>query len=409
MIEHATATPAARPRVTWWDAAVLGVSALLAALLVQQTGDPVRLATGFTGIGLLLVGWVALGRRGPEARTAPAFVVVAGLAAGIAVAAYPTLAIIQVVVYPIAWVYAPTVRRAIVQNIGIALAVTVGFLVGFGTSPEALGQTAFTMTLSLGFSLAMGLWISRMTELGERNGALLRELQGAQEQIAALNRDAGAAAERERLARELHDTIAQDLTGLVLLAQRARRTGGDPEVLALIEDVARETLGETRALVAAGAPVAGSAGPIGVPEGEALDLAGALHRLAERFERETGVVVVVSIGGAGSAGELALPRDVEVVVLRCAQEALANARKHARASRIEVTVTRSTEAVALRVVDDGIGFDPGTARDGFGLHGMRDRLALVDGTLAVESAPGRGAALRVTVPVRAVAATEVGA
>lgn len=402
MTEPAASTP--RPAVTWWDAAVLGVAGLLAVLLVQQTSEPVSRALGFTGIGLLVVGWIALGRRGPDARTAPVFAALAALAAGIAVAGYPSLAIMQAVVYPIAWVYAPNVRRAIAQNVVVALAVTAGFLVSLGTSPEALGQTAFTLALSLGFSLAMGLWISRMTELGERNGALLRELQGAQDQIAALNRGAGAASERERLARELHDTIAQDLTGLVLLAQRARRTGGDPEVLALIEDVARETLGETRALVAAGAAVAGSAGPIGGPAEDALDLAGALHRLAARFERETGVTVAVE---ADTGGQLALPRDVEVVVLRCAQEALANARKHARASRIEVAVTRTAHAVALRVADDGIGFDPSGARDGFGLDGLRDRLALVDGTVAVESAPGRGAVLTATVPVRAVAPAEV--
>lgn len=386
-------------RLTWWDAAVIGVAALLAVLLVLQTAEPWRLATGGAGLALLVVSWLALGRRGPESPTAPWFVALAALAAGIAVAGYPTLAILQVVVYPIAWVYAPTVRRAIVQNVAVAIAVGVGFLVSLGAEPENLAQTAFTITLSLGFSLAMGLWISRMTELGERNGALLRELQGAQEQIAALNRDAGAAAERERLARELHDTIAQDLTGLVLLAQRARRSGGDPEVLALIEDVARETLGETRALVAAGAAVAGATATGGADD--RLDLSGALDRLAERFERETGVVVSIARAERDPLDGSVLPRDVEVVVLRCAQEALANARKHARASRIEIAIGRTPDAVTLRVADDGIGFDPAAARDGFGLAGMRDRLALVEGSLDVASAPGRGTVLGVRVPVAA--------
>lgn len=386
-------------RLTWWDAAVIGVAALLSVLLVLQTAEPWRLATGGAGLALLVVSWLALGRRGPEAPTAPWFVALAALAAGIAVAGYPTLAILQVVVYPIAWVYAPTVRRAIVQNVAVAIAVGVGFLVSLGAEPENLAQTAFTITLSLGFSLAMGLWISRMTELGERNGALLRELQGAQEQIAALNRDAGAAAERERLARELHDTIAQDLTGLVLLAQRARRSGGDPEVLALIEDVARETLGETRALVAAGAAVAGATATGGADD--RLDLSGALDRLAERFERETGVVVSIARAERDPLDGSVLPRDVEVVVLRCAQEALANARKHARASRIEIAIGRTPDAVTLRVADDGIGFDPAATRDGFGLAGMRDRLALVEGSLDVASAPGRGTVLGVRVPVAA--------
>ncbi|KQV25689.1 sensor histidine kinase [Yonghaparkia sp. Root332] len=387
----------ARGRVTWWDAAVVGVAALLAVLLLLQSAEPWRLATGGAGLALLVASWISLGRRGPEAPTAPWFVALATVAAGVAVAGYPTLAIVQVVVYPIAWVYAPTVRRAIVQNIGVAIAVGIGFLVSLGTSPDDLAQTAFSMVLSLGFSLAMGLWISRVTELGERNGALLRELQGAQEQIAALNRDAGAAAERERLARELHDTIAQDLTGLVLLAQRARRSGGDPEVLALIEDVARETLGETRALVAAGAAVAGATAARDADE--RLDLSGALDRLAERFERETGVVVSIARAERDPLDGSVLPRDVEVVVLRCAQEALANARKHARASRMEIAIGRTPDAVTLRVADDGIGFDPAAARDGFGLAGMRDRLALVEGSLDVASAPGRGTVLGVRVPV----------
>jgi len=394
-----------RPRVTWWDAAVLGVSGLLAVLLLAQTSSAPRIALGLTGLGLLVAAWLVLGRRGPASPTAPVFVVVAAVAAGVAVAGYPTLAIVQVVVYPIAWVYAANLRRAVAFNVVVATSVAVGFLVSLGTGPGALAQTGLSTALSLGFSLAMGLWITRTTELGERNGALLAELQGAQQQIAALHREAGAAAERERLARELHDTIAQDLTGLVMLAQRARRSGGDPDVLALIEDVARETLGETRALVAAGTAVAGATAAESPAEAaERLDLDGALDRLAARFERETGVIVAIARPEPGEATGPGLPRDVEVVVLRCAQEALANARKHARASRIEIAVGRTPDAVTLRVADDGIGFDPATARDGFGLAGMRDRLALVDGSLRVDSAPGRGTVLGVRVPVAGVAA-----
>lgn len=404
----ATRPPLPRPSVSWWDAAVLGVSGLLAVLLLTQTSAAPRIALGLTGLGLLVAAWLVLGRRGPTSPTAGVFVVVAAIAAGVAVAGYPTLAIVQVVVYPIAWVYAANLRRAVAFNVVVATAVAVGFLVSLGTDPDDLAQTALSTALSLGFSLAMGLWITRTTELGERNGALLAELQGAQQQIAALHREAGAAAERERLARELHDTIAQDLTGLVMLAQRARRSGGDPEVLALIEEVARETLGETRALVAAGTAVAGAtAADSGAGAAERLDLDGALDRLAARFERETGVVVAIVRPEPAQPTEPAdpgLPRDVEVVVLRCAQEALANARKHARASRIEIAIGRTPDAVTLRVADDGIGFDPATARDGFGLAGMRDRLALVDGSLRVESAPGRGTVLGVRVPVAGVAA-----
>ncbi|MBA4248776.1 MAG: sensor histidine kinase [Microbacterium sp.] len=372
----------------WWDAAVLGTAVLLAVLLLVLTDMPWRVGVGLGGIGVLVVAWIALGRRGPDAATVTPFIVAVVVSAGLVVSAYPTLAIIQVIAYPIAWSFSATMRRAVVANVAIALAVGVGFLVSLGTGTANLVQTGFTVALSLIFSLAMGFWISRMTALGDERGRLLAELEGAQEQIAALNRDAGAADERERLARELHDTIAQDLTGLVMLAQRARREAAAPDAtLALLEETARAALTETRALVAAGAAVAD----------DGLDLASALHRLADRFMRETGVQVELALDE-----HLELSRDVEVVVLRCVQEAVGNARKHARASHISIAVSAANgERVRVSVIDDGIGFDPGTAPDGFGLTGMSERLALVHGTLTVTSAPGAGTTLVAELPAGA--------
>lgn len=370
-----------------WDAAVLGTAGLLAALLLALTDSPWRIALGLGSLALLVAAWFLLGRRGPEAPTALPFMVTVVIASGLAVSAYPTLAIIQVIAYPIAWVYSATMRRAVLVNIAIALAVGAGFLVTLGTGVDNLVQTAFTVVLSLGFSLAMGFWISRMTALGEERGRLLAELQGAQEQIAGLNREAGATTEREHLARELHDTIAQDLTALVMLAQRARREAAAPDAtLALIEESARAALAETRALVAAGAAVTDAG----------IDLCSALQRLADRFARETGVQVDLTCDEG-----LALARDIEVVVLRCVQEALGNARKHARASRIGITVAATATRVRVEVVDDGIGFDPAVAPDGFGLTGMTERLALVQGTLRVRSAPGAGTALEAELPTGA--------
>jgi signal transduction histidine kinase len=372
----------------WWDAAVLGTAVLLAILLLVLTDVPWRIGVGLSGIGVLVVAWIALGRRGTEAATVTPFIVAVIVAAGLVVSAYPTLAIIQVIAYPIAWSFSATMRRAVVANIAIALAVGVGFLISLGTGTANLVQTGFTVALSLIFSLAMGFWISRMTALGDERGRLLAELEGAQEQIAALNRAAGAADERERMARDLHDTIAQDLTGLVMLAQRARREATAPDAtLALLEETARAALTETRALVAAGAAVAD----------DGLDLSSALHRLADRFMRETGVQVELDLDE-----RLELSRGVEVVLLRCVQEAVGNARKHARASRISIVV-RGTRAGRIRVsvTDDGVGFDPETAPDGFGLTGMSERLALVHGTLTVTSAPGAGTTLIAELPADA--------
>lgn len=373
----------------WWWVAVLGMATLAGALAVLSLQTPWRLALALTGIGMLVLSWALWGDRRVEAEE-PSVPLVLGvaIATGVATAGFASLAILQAIAYPVAWVFSRRLRDAVLANLAIGLAVGAGFTVSIGTEPGDLLQIAFTQALSLGFSLAMGVWISRMTALGEERGRLLAELQGAQEQIAALNREAGAAAERERLARDLHDTIAQDLTGLVMLAQRARREAAAPDAtLAMIEEGARAALGETRALVAAGAAL----------DADGLGFDGALHRLAERFERETGVTVSLTITDG-----VTLSRDAEVVVLRCAQEALSNARKHARARRIALEVGAvppgSSDRVRLTVRDDGIGFDPGTASTGFGLSGMTERLALVGGTLRVDSAPGAGTVIVAELP-----------
>ena len=90
---------------------------------------------------------------------------------------------------------------------------------------------------------------------------------------------------------------------------------------------------------------------------------------------------------------------VETTIYRLVQEGITNAVKHAAARRLQVSVIESADAVQIHVSDDGIGFDPGARADGFGLIGMRDRVALVRGTLSVDSRPGRGTTLRVRIPV----------
>ncbi|MER3390789.1 MAG: sensor histidine kinase [Microcella sp.] len=375
----------------WWWVAVLGMAALTGVLSLLNLQTPWRLAFALSAIVLLVGAWALLGDRRVETETPSwTLILLIAAAAGLGTAGFATLAILQAIAYPVCWVFAPRTRDAVVGNVIIAVAVGAGFLTSIGGELEDIIQILVTQSLALGFSLAMGFWITHMVALGEERGRLLEELRGAQEQIAALHRDAGAAAEREHLARELHDTIAQDLTGLVMLAQRARREHGSEESLALVEESARGVLAETRALVAAGARVDSGEVP--------LDLLSALHRIAERFQRETGVTVTVQ-----GPQKLVLPRDLEVVVLRCAQEALANARKHARASRIGVTLVVGDGTVRVRIVDDGIGFDPDDVPAGFGLPGMRDRLALVDGALTVESAPGAGTTLTAEVRVQELA------
>ncbi len=363
----------------WLHLAVGGMTVVLAAVLLLSTSEPWRIALGLGALAAFAGGWFAIGRHaqcgGPRLTLLfTASTATVALASGVATAVVPNLATIQCVAYPLVWLTAFGVRRALLGNLAIAACVWAGFLVALGTATGTLVQTAITMGLTLGFSLALGLWITHITSESDQRRRLLDELRAAQDQVAALHRDAGVLAERERLAREIHDTIAQSLTGLVLLAQQAQlaveadNAANAGRSLAALESSAREALVETRSLVAAHAPVALDAG-----------LAPALRRLAERVTRESGIDVSV----AGTAPTL--PRDAEVVLLRSAQEGVANVRKHsgAHSARIEVGADAST--VRLTVRDDGHGFDPATAASGFGLPGLRDRLALAGGTLAVSS------------------------
>jgi signal transduction histidine kinase len=321
-------------------------------------------------------------------RSSTAYIVALVILSGLATLAHPSLATIQTVVYPVVWLTSGTTRRGVIANIAVALSAGIGYTFSYGFTLPGLGEAAIVVALSLTFSLAMGLWISRIFDTSAERQALVDELRAAQASVAALSRDAGVTSERERLAREIHDTIAQDLTGLVLLTQQGRRLlaagdlSGAEEQLALLEDSARLALTETRSLVAATSPAVLDDGGI----------APALERLAGRFTRETGIQVSTSL-----SVEVSLDRATEVVLLRCSQEGLANVRKHSGAASARVDLTATTAGTTLVVSDDGGGFDRNAAAGGFGLGGMRDRLALLQGALEIETSPA-GTRLVVTLP-----------
>lgn len=352
----------------WWHAAALLMSAVLAGVLLASELAPWRLALGLGALAVFLSAWAVLSSSALDGnRPAVALTVATIVAAGAGTAAQPSFATIQCLAFPLVWVLAADRRRAVVANVALALSVGVGFLISRDTSPEGLIETGLTVLISLVFSLALGFWITQIVTLSLERQGLLDELQSAQAQLAAASRDAGVTSERERLARDIHDTIAQDLTGLVMLAQRARQetdATARAAQLTQLEETARDALTETRALVADGAPTSLDAG-----------LVAALERLAARFAHETGMAITLTADDAG------LDRSTEVVVLRCTQEALSNVRKHSGATAASVTLDRGT----LTITDDGRGFDPASPTNGYGLSGMRDRLALVGGRLEVAS------------------------
>ncbi|MFD0664905.1 sensor histidine kinase [Thermocatellispora tengchongensis] len=198
----------------------------------------------------------------------------------------------------------------------------------------------------------------------------------------------GALEERARLAREIHDTLAQGLSGIITQLEAAEQSIGDPDAvrhrIALAKRLARESLNEARRSVDALRPE---------PLHEA-GLDGALAAVAERWEAMTGIPVTFSVDGRPRP----LGAEVEMAVLRTAQEGLANIAKHAGASRAALTLSYMEGGITLDVLDDGAGFDPSAPHGGYGLVAMRERAARAGGTVTVESAIGEGTALCLSIP-----------
>ncbi|MFI1799614.1 sensor histidine kinase [Streptomyces sp. NPDC020379] len=218
---------------------------------------------------------------------------------------------------------------------------------------------------------------------------LIDDLVRTRDELAAAQREAGRLAERQRLAREIHDTLAQGLSSIVLLA-RAAETAAPDAARARMREVGRtasDNLAEARRFVQALTPPALEDAPL--PEALRRVTARALPTAAFHLDGEP----------------CALPVESEVALLRLTQEALANVVRHARADRAAVTLAYLDGQVTLDVYDDGVGFTPGDGpadgRRTFGLHGMRERIAELGGTLTVESAPGEGTAVAVTLPAPA--------
>jgi signal transduction histidine kinase len=196
-----------------------------------------------------------------------------------------------------------------------------------------------------------------------------------------------AEAERARWARELHDDTLQALGALRIVLAGAARQDDDAKLRAAVGTAVAQLEDDIRSLRA----LITELRPAALDE---LGLQAAVASLAERLGAVMGVPVHADVEDVGR-----LPPTVETTVYRVVQEALSNATRHAGASRVEVRVRRDDGAVALEVVDDGGGFDPAAGSRGFGLPGMRERVALAGGALELDSAPGRGTAVRATVPL----------
>lgn len=373
-----------------WHAAYYGLLAVLAVLWVFADTTTSRRATALGLLALLAVLYHAIGRRflgadnvfGGLAYLVPTWVILGALL-WMDGGSY----VLLFVLFPQIWALLPARWAVGFLVVGVPVLAVVQVAASDWTA-AAVRQALFAGVIQISLSLLLGLWISGTIKESEQRAELIKELTRARSELAAAEHDRGVLAERQRLAHEIHDTLAQGFTSILTLAQAIEiALPNDPDAarerLSLLEQTARENLSEARALVA-------DLGPVDLA---ASTLEEAVRRLVQRFGREVGVEASLEVTGAPRA----LPANAEVVLLRAVQESLANVRKHARARSVRVRLAYDHDAVTLEVVDDGRGFQPDT-QEGFGLRGMRSRVEQVGGELTVASVIGRGTKVQVRLP-----------
>ena len=276
----------------------------------------------------------------------------------------------------------------------LAVGVVLAGIVSAIWTVASLGGPSWTWVIPLFVFCAastIALAIHRIGRLTAEQANLIGELQSTQEELAASERSRGVLEERARLAGEIHDTLAQGFTSIVLLARAGTRPTNDPQrALTSIEAAAQENLDAARRLVAATRP--GELADAALPEALRRHLGATLP---------DGVVGVVHVIGAA----LPLPGVLETVLFRAAQEGIRNACLHAQPQRVNVTLHYGDATVALDVHDDGIGFHNGTVHDrgtltgGQGLETLARRVESLAGSLTIAPGDERGSTLTVELPV----------
>jgi signal transduction histidine kinase len=249
----------------------------------------------------------------------------------------------------------------------------------------------------LGWSALLALWMRSVMRESTKRKQLIEQLQVAQDSLAAAERQSGILQERQRLAHEIHDTLAQSFTSIVMqleAAEVALPDEADPARSHVVKarDTARAGLTEARRLVHALRPT----------QLDGTTLAVALRRVVARWQSESGIKAAYKVTGEPQA----LHPELEVTLLRAVQEGLENIRKHARAQAVNVTISYMADQVALDILDDGCGFDPEKTLNapdktgaGYGLQAMRERIAQFSGEVFIESTPEQGTTIAIQIPM----------
>ncbi|MBF4602882.1 sensor histidine kinase [Curtobacterium sp. VKM Ac-2884] len=374
-----------------------GLHVLSAALLtlvvvrVLVDGDPgtwVRLVLAAVFAGVYLLGAVVARGDGRRRTVAGSVWLLAltlvwvALLVGVPEAAYLVFPLFFLYLHVLPRVVGPVAVIAATLVAVVALGLHGGFTVGGVVGP----------LVGAGVALLIGLGYRALAREAVEREALVAELLATRDRLAVTEREQGVLAERARLAREIHDTVAQGLSSIQMLLHAAERADGErpgTEHIRLARETAAEGLADTRRFIRELAPPALERG-----------LGAALERLAGSQWSRDGLDVTVDVA------EASLPMDVQTALLRIAQGAVANVVQHAAATHVRLSLTVDGQEARLTIADDGVGFDPvavhdrsGTT-DSFGLRATEERVEQFGGRLEVDSAPGRGTTLVATLEVR---------
>jgi signal transduction histidine kinase len=288
-------------------------------------------------------------------------------------------------------VLAPLCLHDLRHGAAVVLVVAAGLLWQLAHQPGGLPWPAVVAVsvFAAGTVLSVG-YVGAIVRQSRERQRLLEQLQATRAELAAAERHAGVLEERQRLARDIHDTLSQGFASVVLLLEAAEESlaTGRPVDRHITQALrsARDNLAESRRVVWALRPR-----PL-----QEQPLPRALEELAGRLAEETGLHAHATVTGT----ERPLGAKAEAALLRIAQEGLANVRKHAAASQVTLTLSYLDDVVVLDVADDGAGFDPQAAASagGLGLRAMRERVTQLGGRLTIESAPGEGTTIAAELP-----------
>ncbi|MBD8042753.1 sensor histidine kinase [Arthrobacter sp. Sa2BUA2] len=383
--------------VSWTTYAALFLSAVLAAVYVTGTVAEKRTSEGSRRTG----------RFDPERHGLAWLAVVAGLWGAL-----------MVLSPDFSWLAFPLffleLRLLSVRSAVLAVCVTTAAVVAAQWAHAGTFHAAMLLgpAIGAGFAVIMGMAYQALYAEVTNQRRALDELHRTRAELARSQREQGVLAERERLAREIHDTLAQGLASIVLVSRSAGDSLGDGDLAAVrerlrtVEATAAENLTEARRFVR----------DLQAPQSETGSLPDRLLRVCAAVQDQAaaqGQALECRFRLEGDPVQL--PAPYEVAILRAVQSALANVLQHAGASTAVVTLGFVGQDVTLDIFDDGRGFDPSAvpARQqpradgsGYGLISLRDRVTALGGNMDMESAPGEGTVLGIRLPLRAEAGTE---